>query len=119
MNILIYTLSMSNAAKSKPNWKGIVDRQGLDPDSKMILLAILRRADKNGWATLSFDDLKAMTGIKSTSTISDRINRLVKEKLLDKMGEGHRNKNRYHIHPGLFPITGGKKLPFFIEQLAQ
>jgi hypothetical protein len=119
LNILIYTLSMSNAPKSKPNWKGIVDRQGLDPESKMILLAILRRADKNGWAPLSFDDLKAMTGIKSTSTISDRIKRLVDGHLLDKMGEGHRNKNRYHIHPGLFPITGGKKLPFLIEQLGQ
>ena len=115
----MYALSMSKAAKSKPNWKGIVDRQGLDPDSKMILLAILRRADKDGWAKLSFDDLKAMTGIKSTSTISDRINKLVTEQLLDKIGEGYRNKNRYHIHAGLFPITGGKKLPFFIEQLAQ
>jgi hypothetical protein len=110
---------MSKAAKSKPNWKGIVDRQGLDPDSKMILLAILRRADKDGWAKLSFDDLKAMTGIKSPSTISKRINRLVAEQLLDKMGEGHRNKNRYRIHAGLFPITGGKKLPFLIEQLGQ
>jgi hypothetical protein len=45
---------MSKAAKSKPNWKGIVDRQGLDPDSKMILLAILRRADKDGWAKPEF-----------------------------------------------------------------
>jgi hypothetical protein len=109
---------MSKAAKSKPNWKGIVDRQGLDPDSKMILLAILRRADKDGWAKLSFDDLKAMTGIKSTSTISARIKGLVKEQSLDKVGEGHRNKNRYRIHPGLFPTTGGKKLLFFIETSA-
>jgi hypothetical protein len=106
---------MSKGAKNKPNWKGIVDRQGLDPDSKIILLAILRRSDKDGWAKLSFDDLKAMTGIKSTSTISDRIKKLVDNLLLDKIGEGHRNKNRYRIHPGLFPITGWKKLPFFTE----
>lgn len=110
---------MSKATKSKPNWKGIVDRQGLDPDSKMILLAILRRADKDGWAKLSFDDLKAMTGIKSTSTISKRINSLHGSHLLDKMGEGHRNKNRYRIYAGLFPITGGKELPIFIQTMTQ